>query len=63
MPNKHGNDPYAVGQSSFGGGGLSKSKSDHRLAVQFREQEEAIGGRTSPVSRRRFGDRPAPVER
>jgi len=57
VPSKSG-DPYATAQS-FSAGGLSKSKSDHRLAVQFRDQEGA--GKTSPVTRRRFGDRPQPV--
>jgi len=57
IPNKSG-DPYATVQS-FSSGGLSKSKSDHRLAVQFREQEAAH--KTSPVTRRRFGERPPPA--
>lgn len=62
LPSKH-NDPYAVAQSFGAGGGLSKSKSDHRLAVQFRDQEEAFGGqKTSPITRRRFGDRPQQTE-
>ncbi|KAF2357375.1 NHL repeat [Trinorchestia longiramus] len=60
VPNKH-QDSYSAGQS-FGTGGLAKSKSDHRLAVQFREQEESYGGRTSPITRRRFGERPPPTE-
>lgn len=50
-------DGYGSGSSSIPSG-LMKSKSDHRLAAQFRDQEESFGsGRTSPVSRRRFGDR------
>ncbi|XP_018021100.1 RING finger protein nhl-1 isoform X2 [Hyalella azteca] len=60
IPNKHP-DSYTAGQS-FGSGGLAKSKSDHRLAVQFRDQEESLGGRTSPITRRRFGERPPPSE-
>lgn len=61
VPSKH-SDPYGAAQS-FGAGGLAKSKSDHRLAVQFRDQEESsYGGRTSPVTRRRFGERPPPAE-
>lgn len=54
-------DGYGLSPSL--GSGLMKSKSDHRLAAQFRDQEDAYGysGRTSPLMRRRFGERP--VER
>lgn len=54
-------DNYGLSPSL--GSGLMKSKSDHRLAAQFRDQEDAYGysGRTSPLMRRRFGERP--VER
>lgn len=49
---------YGSNQSSSG---LMKSKSDHRLAAQFRDQEESYsynsGRGASPVTRRRFGDR------
>jgi len=55
LPNK-ANDPFSAA-ATFGTANLAKSKSDHRLTVQFKEQEE-----TSPVVRRRFGDRPPPVE-
>jgi len=55
IPNK-GSDPFTTA-AAFNTAGLAKSKSDHRLTVQFREQEE-----TSPVVRRRFGERPPPVE-
>lgn len=55
------NDGYGLGPSL--GSGLMKSKSDHRLAAQFRDQDDTYGysGRTSPLMRRRFGERP--VER
>lgn len=56
-PNKL-SDGYNSGPSM--GSGLMKSKSDHRLAAQFRDQEDGYGhtsGRTSPLMRRRFGDR------
>ena len=51
------NDGYGLGPSL--GSGLMKSKSDHRLAAQFRDQEDTYGysGRTSPLMRRRFGER------
>ena len=51
------NDGYGMGPSL--GSGLMKSKSDHRLAAQFRDQEDTYGysGRTSPLMRRRFGER------
>lgn len=54
-------DGYGLSPSL--GSGLMKSKSDHRLAAQFRDQEDTYGysGRTSPLMRRRFGERP--VER
>lgn len=43
------------------GSGLMKSKSDHRLASQFRDQEDSYSGyssgRTSPLMRKRFGER------
>lgn len=41
------------------GAGLMRSKSDHRLAMQYRGQdyEEGSGGRTSPVFGRKFGER------
>jgi len=55
--NSNNNDNYDSGQN-FSSGGLSRSKSDHRLAVQFREQEDKK--RTSPFSARRFGERPPP---
>ncbi|XP_050691986.1 RING finger protein nhl-1-like [Eriocheir sinensis] len=50
-------DNYGLSPSL--GSGLMKSKSDHRLAAQFRDQEDAYGysGRTSPLMRRRFGER------
>lgn len=50
---------YGQIQSSMGTG-LMKSKSDHRLAAQFRDQEDGYNynsGRTSPLMRRRFGER------
>lgn len=56
-PNKM-SDGYNSGPSM--GSGLMKSKSDHRLAAQFRDQEDGYGyssGRTSPLMRRRFGER------
>ncbi|XP_042240194.1 RING finger protein nhl-1-like [Homarus americanus] len=56
-PNKM-SDGYSSGPSM--GSGLMKSKSDHRLAAQFRDQEDGYGytsGRTSPLMRRRFGER------
>ncbi|XP_037089720.1 RING finger protein nhl-1-like [Pollicipes pollicipes] len=47
--------------SSSAGPGLMRSKSDHRLVAQLRQQEERgladDTGRGSPASRRRFGDR------
>lgn len=50
-------DGYGLGPSL--GSGLMKSKSDHRLAAQFRDQDDTYGysGRTSPLMRRRFGER------
>ncbi|KAK3857624.1 hypothetical protein Pcinc_036135 [Petrolisthes cinctipes] len=57
-PTNKMNDGYSSGPAM--GSGLMKSKSDHRLAAQFRDQEEGYGyssGRTSPVTRRRFGER------
>ncbi|XP_071546392.1 uncharacterized protein tn [Panulirus ornatus] len=50
-------DGYSSGPSM--GSGLTKSKSDHRLAAQFRDQEDGYygSGRTSPLMRRRFGER------
>lgn len=46
------------------GPGLMRSKSDHRLATQFRQQEDrdedVRGGRLSPLAGRKFGERPAP---
>ncbi len=45
------------------GPGLMRSKSDHRLASQFRQQEERgydgneTGGRVSPLGGRKFGER------
>ena len=50
----------SYGTSNSMSGGLMKSKSDHRLAAQFRDQEDGFPytGRTSPVPRRRFGERP-----
>merc|ERR1711915_235332 len=52
-------DPYGqTGGQTYGSGGISRSKSDHRLAVQFREQEEA--SRKSPFNPRKFGERLAP---
>lgn len=46
------------------GPGLMRSKSDHRLASQFRQQEErgyegSESGRLSPLAGRKFGERPA----
>ncbi|XP_043238542.1 serine/arginine repetitive matrix protein 2-like isoform X3 [Amphibalanus amphitrite] len=52
--------PALMPSSSSAGPGLMRSKSDHRLVAQLRQQEERYGddsGRSSPVSRRRFGDR------
>ncbi|XP_066977203.1 RING finger protein nhl-1 [Macrobrachium rosenbergii] len=57
-PNNPNEGGYGSGQSL--GSGLMKSKSDHRLASQFRDQEDSYNynpGRTSPVTRRRFGER------
>lgn len=57
-PTNKMSDGYGSGPAL--GSGLMKSKSDHRLAAQFRDQEEGYGyssGRTSPVMRRRFGER------
>ncbi|XP_065367622.1 RING finger protein nhl-1 isoform X5 [Calliphora vicina] len=43
--------------------GLMRSKSDHRLATQFRQQEERIGYNDEPVlGGRRFGERPVRVK-
>ncbi|ROT62087.1 putative RING finger protein nhl-1 [Penaeus vannamei] len=57
-PNKM-NDSYSSGPCM--GSGLMKSKSDHRLAAQYRDQDDSYGGyttgRTSPLMRRRFGER------
>lgn len=67
--------PGLAGSASMGllqtpGPGLMRSKSDHRLATQFRQQEERAGlagydednrgGRLSPLAGRKFGERPAP---
>uniref|UniRef100_A0A1I8M9Z4 Uncharacterized protein n=1 Tax=Musca domestica TaxID=7370 RepID=A0A1I8M9Z4_MUSDO len=42
--------------------GLMRSKSDHRLATQFRQQEERIGYNDEPVlGGRRFGERPVRI--
>ncbi|XP_075167608.1 tripartite motif containing protein thin isoform X2 [Haematobia irritans] len=42
--------------------GLMRSKSDHRLATQFRQQEERIGYNDEPVlGGRKFGERPVRV--
>ncbi|XP_037822559.1 RING finger protein nhl-1 isoform X2 [Lucilia sericata] len=42
--------------------GLMRSKSDHRLASQFRQQEERIGYNDEPVlGGRRFGERPVRI--
>ena len=52
--------PALMPSSSSSGPGLMRSKSDHRLVAQLRQQEDRYGdesGRSSPVSRRRFGDR------
>ncbi|XP_012161643.1 uncharacterized protein LOC101454119 isoform X5 [Ceratitis capitata] len=39
--------------------GLMRSKSDHRLATQFRQQEERVGYNDEPVlGGRKFGERP-----
>nr|CAD7424563.1 unnamed protein product [Timema monikensis] len=77
MPHLTGSGPGSlVGSSSSnallqppGGPGLMRSKSDHRLATQFRQQEERgygedrdqPSGRVSPLGGRKFGERyPAP---
>nr|CAD7601903.1 unnamed protein product [Timema genevievae] len=77
MPHLTGSGPGSlVGSSSTnallqppGGPGLMRSKSDHRLATQFRQQEERgygedrdqPSGRVSPLGGRKFGERyPAP---
>nr|XP_036223504.1 RING finger protein nhl-1 isoform X3 [Bactrocera oleae] len=42
--------------------GLMRSKSDHRLATQFRQQEERVGYNDEPVlGGRKFGERPVRV--
>ncbi|XP_034242054.1 RING finger protein nhl-1 isoform X2 [Thrips palmi] len=65
----HTTAPGLTGSASMGllqtpGPGLMRSKSDHRLATQFRQQEERDedprGGRLSPLAGRKFGERPAP---
>ncbi|XP_022918024.2 RING finger protein nhl-1 [Onthophagus taurus] len=52
-------------QPPGGGPGLMRSKSDHRLASQFRQQEERGYGETddAPLGGRKFGDRPKQTER
>ena len=63
--------PGLAGSASMGllqtpGPGLMRSKSDHRLATQFRQQEErgydedSRPGRLSPLAGRKFGERPPP---
>lgn len=57
-PNNMNDSSYGSNQSM--GSGLMKSKSDHRLAAQFRDQDDTYNynsGRTSPLLRRRFGER------
>ncbi|KAK7085483.1 Zinc ion binding [Halocaridina rubra] len=56
-PNNMNDSGYGSSQSM---GGLMKSKSDHRLAAQYRDQDDGYNynsGRTSPLMRRRFGER------
>lgn len=61
MPHQFIGVPNNQQQSS--GPGLMRSKSDHRLAAQYRQQEErydrgdADGGRVSPLGGRKFGER------